>query len=179
MKDKPCQGHINAGRVDRSARLTRIIEVLKEAAYPLSAQEIAIRAYDFAASGKVMLNVSTNIGELRARVNRELGYVVSEAEMWRGDRYPWQDGRHRYRLLAAPGWSPRWTVNQEGIHVLLGQRQPPPAQSGKGSGAVAEPSCDVRTCKKCGASLPADGPPFCSDECKAAWFESLQSRLTI
>lgn len=173
MNDKPYQGHINAARVDRSARLTRIIEVLKEAAYPLSAQEISVRSYDFAASGKIMLNVSTNIGEIRAEVNRELGYIVSEAETWRGGRYPWHDGRPRYRLIAAPGWSPRWTVDKEG-NILLAQRQPSPAQAGEGSGAAAEHPCAARTCKKCGAPLPAAGPPFCNDECKAAWFSSLQ-----
>lgn len=179
-------GHINAGRVDRSARLMRIVEVLKEAVYPLSAQEIAVRAYDFAVSGKVMLNVSTNIGEIRAQVNRDLGYVVSEAATWRSDRYPWHDGRPRYRLIAAPGWSPRWTVDEEGNYVLFARSQPALGQARTGAGAESEHSWDKgpresesRTCKKCGSPLPDEGPPFCSDTCKAAWFESLQMKLTV
>ena len=122
------EGHINAGRVDRSPRLMRIIEILKEAEHPLSAQEIAIRAYDFGASGKIMLNVSTNIGEIRAPVNYEAGYIVSPAKVFRQDPgrtpYAWHDSRPRYFLIAAPGWYPRWTVTEEGELRYLSRSTP-------------------------------------------------------
>ena len=111
------QGHINAGRIDRSRRLQVILELLKRSDYPLSSEEIARQAYDHAQSGRIMLNVSTNIGEMRAQVNRDAGYIVSEAAAWKDGKYPWHDGRPRYWLIAAPGWTPRWRITEESILV--------------------------------------------------------------
>lgn len=170
-------GHINAGRADRSPRLMRIVEILKEADHPLSAQEIAVQAYDFQRTGKVMLNVSTNIGELRADVNREAGYIVSFSTSWRqvviGQRpgkrvnednsityfiahasQHWQDGRPRYWLIAAPGWIPTWSISPSGEQVFVAGRSAPDArklycteQWPKKPGSPMSESPVVRYCK--------------------------------
>ena len=162
------EGHINAGRVDRSPRLKRIVEILKESDHPLSSQEIAVRAYDFGESGKVMLNVSTNIGELRAECNRELGYAVSEAEAWRGGRLHWHDGRPRYRLIAAPGWTPVWTVNEAGDIVsrrATGAAEEKHDDPGPGQRLCLNPACEK--------PLPPDAWATCGPECNRAWKDGL------
>ena len=110
----------------------RIIEILKAAEHPLSAQEIAVRAYDFGQSGKIMLNVSTNIGEIRAPVNFEAGYIISAARVFRQDperpHVSWHDSHPRYWLIAAPGWSPRWTVTEDGELRYLSRSIPESGQ---------------------------------------------------
>jgi len=183
------QGGIHYALVDESQRLARIIEILKEAEHPLSAQEIAVQAYDFTVSGKVMLNVSTNIGEIRGKDNLDAGYVVSEAKGFRPEKgedplYPWHDGRPRYWLIAAPGWVPRWRVSAEGAleYVHQGARG-----QGPGVSKTQDPeplTLDPLKCQNpnCGRELPADhqGPPFCpgpEDGCRKAFFESLQGTL--
>jgi len=174
-------GHINAGRVDRSARLMRIVEVLKGADHPLSAQEIAVRAYDFAVSGKVMLNVSTNIGEIRAAVNREAGYIVSASRVWRGGKLPWHDGRPRYWLQQAPGWAPSWKITPDGELTPWDRRRGDAADHGDREGVKIESILlvdAVRVCKNpnCGKPLPPEEDPLnwcCNDECRRLWRESL------
>lgn len=105
---------MNAGRVEKSPRLMRIVEILKAADHPLSSQEIATQAYDFSSSGKIMLNVSTNIGEIRSEENISSGYFIPPSRHWKSDKYPWHDGRPRYWLEAAPGWTPRWNIDDDG-----------------------------------------------------------------
>ena len=108
------EGTINAAIITKSRRLRIILELLKRADHPLSAEEISQQAYDFGSSGKIMLNISTNIGEMRSQENVDAGYVISMANKWKSDKYPWHDGRPRYWLISAPDWTPRWTVGAEG-----------------------------------------------------------------
>lgn len=186
------QGKMNAGRIKNSRRLQRIVAVLKEAAHPLSAEEIARRAYEFDTSGRIMLNVSTNIGEMRSDENRADGYNVSFSTIWKpghpapGMRenrdksvtffverktMPWHDGRPRYWLAAAPGWTPRWTVAPDG-HVR-------PARPGAAPGSTLRtpystlPDGDRCHYPPCNAPIPperaAEGAMTCSDEHSEAW----------
>ena len=165
------QGHINAGRIDRSRRLQVILELLKRSDYPLSSEEIARQAYDHAQSGRIMLNVSTNIGEMRAQVNRDAGYIVSEAAAWKDGKYPWHDGRPRYWLIAAPGWTPRWRITEEGILVPTSSpalQAPQPAQDHQPD----EPRlCSNPACRK---PLPAGERYTCDDACNRAWRDSIR-----
>lgn len=177
-------GGIHYALVQDSTRLMRIIEILKEAEHPLSAQEIAVQAYDFNRSGKVMLNVSTNIGEIRGEENLDAGYVVSEATRFRpakGEepRYPWHDGNPRYWLIAAPGWMPRWRVGEGG-------RLEGPGARGKGpEDQDPEPmTLNPAVCQnpRCGLPLPEghEGPPFCpgpNDACRNEFLKALQGTL--
>ena len=179
-------GGIHYALVQDSTRLMRIIEILKEAEHPLSAQEIAVQAYDFNRSGKVMLNVSTNIGEIRGEENLEAGYVVSEATRFRpakGEepRYPWHDGNPRYWLIAAPGWLPRWRIGEEGILEPI--RQGSLDRMNRitaDEGETAEPlRCQNPQCNR---ELPEghEGPPFCpgpNDACRNEFLKALQGSL--
>jgi hypothetical protein len=187
-------GHINAGRINKSPRLSRIIEILKEAGHPLSAQEVAVQAYDYQKSGKVMLNISTNIGEMRSEENQNEGYIISEAHKWvvkkneekrhkntffidpDGPIDLWHDGRPRYWLIAAPGWRPTWKIDEEGILIYcgnqeLGVRIRQPIIESK------DLKPENRSCLNPHCSRPlADqlGPPFCPGEvCKREYFASL------
>ena len=167
----------HAAKVDRSARLRKVVEVLKRADHPLSSEEIAVRAYDFGMSKRVMMNVSTAIGEVRAEVNRNAGYFVSEARAWKSSRYPWHDGRPRYWILSAPGWKPAWTITAEGDLVPCGRK----SEEAAAACAPAEgPGTTERACKnpQCGKPLPADDPLswFCNDDCRSQWREGLFSR---
>jgi hypothetical protein len=181
------QPGIHYALVDESARLMRIIELLKEADHPLSAQEIGVQAYDFTVSGMIMLNVSTNIGEIRGMDNLDAGYVVSEATRFRppkdeAPRYPWHDGRPRYWLIAAPGWMPRWrvvdgrleTVGQGHLDRVDRITADEDEKQYQGVLHCQNPQCD--------RELPEghEGPPFCpgpNDACRKAFFESLQGSL--
>lgn len=130
-------GKMHSGRIDRSHRHQVIINIFKNAQYPPSAEDIARQAYDFDRTNRIMLNVSTNIGEMRSDENRELGYVISFSTTWKvahpgeplGKRtnrdgsityliekatQPWHDGRPRYWLIRAPGWRRRWWINDAG-----------------------------------------------------------------
>jgi hypothetical protein len=139
-------GKIHAARIKDSKRHQRILELFKDAWHPLSSQDIAKTAYP--RSDDLMLNVSTNIGEMRSQENQNDGYVVSFATKWllapkgmelhktvakdgKGVtfyiseiKYPWHDGRQRYWLVAAPGWVPRWRVDDYGnvVSCTSGQR---------------------------------------------------------
>lgn len=128
-------GHMNAGRIDRSARHQRILHVLKEADHPLSGEEISARIQTMI--NRIPQAVSTTIGEMRSDENRQLGYIVSFSAKWKeakhGEQFgrrvnrdesityfieritePWQDGRPRYWLIAAPEWRPRWRIDDMG-----------------------------------------------------------------
>jgi hypothetical protein len=189
------EGHTNAGRIETSfKRLLPILEILKRAPHPLSAQDIAKHAYS--GSDDVMLNVSTNIGEMRSRENRDMGYVVPKAHRWVikkkvGQDYAeidvdenaaqdnhkpgkflvdpelallWHDGRPRYWLIAAPGWEPIWTISEEGLLVPARGRCVP-AEAGDKSHID-----DVAQPGRCGnpacRQLLMDplGPPYCPDD---------------
>jgi hypothetical protein len=100
-------GHINYALVERSKRLQRVIELLQKADHPLSGMEIQIQAW--------VTNASTSIAEIRGEKNRNAGYEVSKAASWKGLRYSWHDGNPRYWLIAAPGWTPRWRIDAEGV----------------------------------------------------------------
>jgi len=175
-------GHINAGRINKSRRLQIIMELLKRAEHPLSAEEISQQAYDFGKSGKIMLNVSTNIGEMRSSDNIADGYVVSHATCWKGGRYIWHDGRPRYFLLAAPAWTPRWTIGEGGVLIY-----------GNGSGVRGQNDLEHMTidklpltpdplpqtnlsCKNslCGNVVTGESA-FCCDQCRAHFFNQLKA----
>jgi hypothetical protein len=130
-------GKMHSSRIAESRRLQRIIEVLKAAKYPYSAQEISRLCYVNSTNEDVMLNVATYIGEIRAQANQDAGYIASFSTRWMvvrpengsGKRInkdksitfcihettePWHDGRPRYWLVAAPEWHPSWFVDQNG-----------------------------------------------------------------
>lgn len=192
---------INAGRVDASRRLARIVEILKEAEYPLSSEEIAKRAYDLDNSGRIMLNISTNIGEIRAGVNRDAGYNVSFSTAWkisanpeqvmrvnddksvtffvRSPAYPWHDGRPRYYLLAAPGWIPRWRVDRTGLLVRGENREQRTEDRGH---RTDPPNIGAPVCvfSGCGIPLTEDhrGAPFCAEH-RAQLFAATKAQEAI
>ena len=169
-------GHINAGRISKSRRLQIILDLLKKADHPLSAEEISKQAYEFGQSGRIMLNVSTNIGEMRSADNIADGYVISHASTWKSSRYSWHDGRPRYHLLAAPGWKPRWKIGPEGMLIN--------AEGGMQNAELTEPQIntdkseiktDIRICQNegCGNQVHEE-ESFCSLYCRTRFFERMK-----
>ena len=191
------EGHINAGRIETSfKRLLPILEILKRTPHPLSAQDIAKHAYS--GSDDVMLNVSTNIGEMRSAENRELGYIVSEAHRWmikesanqeyqkpKQGRFimsperalPWHDGRPRYWLIAAPGWEPLWTISEEGSLIMRGYNVPTNiVKKTFVDEAMPQGLCKNPACRRSLDDIL--GPPYCPNEmCKRGYFASLQVKM--
>lgn len=178
---------MNSALIDRSPRLQCILKILKEGVHPLSSEEISIRAYDFYRSGKIMLNISTNIGEMRSEQNREAGYIVSEATAWKSDpenpNLPWRDGRPRYWLIAAPGWAPKWTMTREGLLVPYTERQGQMTMDeGRGDGGAGrhgDVDAEPRRCrlKSCGKKLAEDKKleaQFCNDDCRAEFWRQIK-----
>lgn len=191
-------GKMNSGRIKASpTRLMPIAVLLMRAPHPLSAEEIAQQGYDMNRSGKIMLNVSTNIGEMRSDENRQDGYIVSEAHRWividpgqeyedkacrflirRAQSLPWHDGRPRYWMIAAPGWNPQWRITDEGILLPMyghAMDQPP-------SGQVVQADVDdARLCAHCGGEIPVERlremAMTCCDEHGRLWRESLRPKV--
>ncbi len=180
-------GHINAARIDRSRRLQIILDLLKRAEHPLSSEDIARQAYDFSRSGRIMLNVSTNIGEMRSKKNAEAGYIVSEASAWKSDLYPWHDGTPRFWLIAAPGWRPKWTIGENGILIYAGQttaevrskrQEEEKAEARSKKQEEGQLQCKNPACRQ---SVPEErrkeGFWTCSEACGLAWRESLKKKI--
>lgn len=186
------EGHINAGRIETSfKRLLPILDLLKRAPHPLSSGDITKHAYP--GSEDPMLNVSTNIGEMRSSENRELGYMVSEAHRWivkkdalqndhKPGRFlvdleralPWHDGRPRYWLIAAPGWESTWTISREGLLLPV---RPISAPAGPAYLAAGRPGiCGNPACRR--PLMNPLGPPYCPGEvCKREYFAALQVKM--
>jgi hypothetical protein len=188
-------GHINYALVQHSPRLQRLVEIFKDAPYPLSSQEIAVRAYNYPISQKFMLNVSTNIGEMRGQDNADAGYIVSAAHRWIVKDTPeenrkrcffvlpehtliWHDGNPRYWLISAPGWQPRWTVSENGLLVPCTARgaayehgMPEPPEQAKRE----TPVCRLKTCR---APLTPEqikrGAAFCSEDHRNAFWREVR-----
>jgi hypothetical protein len=192
-------GAIHYALIEESSRLGPILEILKRADHPLSSEEISVLAYDFSISRKIMLNVSTNIGEMRGPENVAAGYVVPPAHKWivkddpqearkntffvrPGDKRPWHDGRPRYWLIAAPGWRARWVIDEDGVlrHVGGGGEDGGrrTEDGGRGTGEGGQKAC---LNPYCGRELPAgQAEPFCLDAaCRDAYFQSLQVKMKL
>lgn len=166
-------GTIKYALVAHSTRLQRVVELLKAATNPLSGMEIQIQAW--------VTNASTSIAEIRCERNREAGYMVSPATSWRGGREPWHDGNPRYWLLAAPGWTPRWSVDAEGFIFPYTDSQ------GLKQGARTAPlkpetqvrqieTVAARLCRFCGAPVNENkraSAEFCGDACRAGWWRRI------
>ena len=179
-------GHINYAIVEKSIGLQRIVDLLKTADHPLSSMEITLQAF--------LPNASTRIDEIRKNDGTNPGtnrYIVSAATKFKapdGARYPdkpWMDGKARYWLIEAPGWSPRWTVTDEGELMPFNRGYPMLSSQGAGEPSNLAPDA-IRLCKNpaCLKPLPNDGSYCCGDECRDAWRESLlqpceQVRLRI
>lgn len=113
-------------------------------------------------------------------IGQNPGYTTSG-----GVRFP--DGKWRYWLIAAPGWSPRWKVTAD--HRVVSATAPDsfygPAKTEQHDVTIsARPGIQKNeepemvsipcVCLQCGHPLPEghSGPPFCKDEgkdCKSAF----------
>lgn len=177
------EGHINYALVSRSKRLQKVVDLLKQADYPLSGFEIQLQAW--------VTNASTSIAEIRGERNMADGYLVSAATTWKGGEQPWQDGNPRYFLIAAPGWSPRWMVTPEGVLVpytaAQGQEQriDRPRKDAPPGVVIAEREvrppapAGPRLCRyqHCRQPLPDDAPPekvFCTAECRDGFWKMIR-----
>lgn len=144
--------------ISRAVQLQRMLEVLKAADAPYTRKDVRLaleaRGYDIEAIPTVIWEISQNTG-----------YSTSG-----GVRFP--DGKWRYWLTAAPGWTPRWRVNKqyqvvpfdapdEGVAINAGQ----PGQSFE---PEEEEQQGPATCPQCGAET--DGG-FCSEEHKREFFK--------
>lgn len=188
------EGHINYALVEHSSRLRRLVEIFQEARYPLSSQEIAVRAYNYPVSQKFMLNVSTNIGELRGQDNVDAGYVVSAAHRWivkdapeenrkntffilPEHKLPWHDGNPRYWLVSAPGWRPAWTISENGLIVPCTARGAAYEQEAAGPDP-AEPEISTCRLKTCKVPLTPEqikrGAVFCSEDHRNAYWRGVR-----
>jgi len=191
-------GAIHYALIEENDRLGPIVEILKRADHPLSSGEISVLVYDFAVSRKIMPNVSTNIGEMRGPENLSAGYVVPAAHRWVVEdepqgprkktffvspdkRLPWHDGRPRYWLVAAPGWRPRWAIDEEGRLVPAGGTIRANERTEEGGRRTEDDG--TRACMNpyCGRELPpGQAEPFCLDAtCRDAYFQALQMKLKI
>lgn len=191
-------GKIHAGKIEHSERHQRILRVLKDAEHPLSGEEISARVQT--SIGKIPQAVSTTIGEMRSDENRADGYMVSYACIWRAAREgeapgpragkdggiifvlshagePWHDGRPRYWLQAAPGWSPEWSIGTNGEIRRL---TPDASRLPEVKPCHATP--DVLRCRlaTCGKDLPPDvvnhGEWYCNDDCRTAARELMRPK---
>lgn len=199
---------MHSGLIKNSERHQRIIRVFMAADHPLSGEEISARVQS--EIGRIPQAVSTTIGEMRSSDNIADGYVVSFACIWRvckgneqpGPRpkrdggslflmhpsqaLPWHDGRPRYWLQAAPGWVPRWWINDQGVLVqsagnsVQSADRPSPQPRSTGSGQASprqgedERRCMNPACRKPIQRTPEDPLKItCDDSCKSAWKESI------
>ena len=143
-------------KVDRSPVLQVIVEILKSAAAPLTSNDI----YELAKDRGVTLSASAIGSNLDAIRNNE-GYAVSPAI--RGD-----DGKYRYWLQSAPGWTPRWTADARG--TVNAASWPKPAAH-EPEESQNEP--EMRLCKNPSCRKPIDHGHTCNEACNAAWKESI------
>lgn len=182
---------MHSGRIKNSERHQRILRVFMAADHPASGEEIS--ALVQSEIGKIPQAVSTTIGEMRSTENIREGYIVSYACIWRvckGDEQPgprpkrdggflflihpsqalpWHDGRPRYWLQAAPDWSPRWTIDNQG--QLIFTSGPSTAQPHTQDPAPVQD--EQRYCKNPACGKPIDYGHTCDKACNAAWKESI------
>ena len=167
-------GHIRYALVSKSRRLQKVVKLLMAAPHPLSGMEIQMQAW--------VTNASTSIAEIRCEMNRAEGYDISDARAWKGGLYPWHDGRPRYWLIAAPGWSPRWRVDGEGRLLPCTAGRGQKAQSAEGmehrEKEKAPPSSGVCQLQRCGRPIPAarleNGAKFCCDPHKDEFWKLIR-----
>ena len=196
----------HAGKIETSPDLLIVLDLLKKANYPPSSEEMTTLGYNFQVSGRLMLNISEKIGQMRAPINSDRGYKISYSTSWKqaGKHVspsmrinrdgsvtffmeqlsePWHDGRPRYYLVSAPGWTPRWTINSKGLLVpyyavptLTSVPQPPAQIDPQGPGPE---DTTPRICKNALCGQPLTGEyPWCDAECRAAWRDQLGAGST-
>lgn len=147
--------------VDRSPELQRVVDILKQAATPISALEIMIRIKE--KYQKDALNISTTIGE----IGKNEGYAVLSI------RPVSRQEQHRYVLLRAPGW-------QSSIASEPETRDPFNREDGTSAQDVDDPEEDQvsapRICKlrRCSAEILKSGPPFCCAEHRDEYFNEVK-----
>jgi hypothetical protein len=202
----------HASKIENSKDLQRLLELFKRADHPLSAEELTVLGYDYEKSGRLMLNVSEKIGEMRAPINSDRGYNISFSTRWKAaaadqeparrenkDRSvtyivpantrPWHDSRPRYWLIAAPGWRPRWVINEQGAQIWLrgeagtNALNHTPLRHGDTENGPQE--AQGYPCKNpgCGKPVPderrAEMLMTCSDECAVAWRASIRPKFEV
>ncbi len=151
-------------RIENSAPLQLLLGIMKSADHPLSGMEIQLEAQRM---GTWIANPSTCLNE----IGQNEGYEVSP-----GTRFP--DGKHRYWLMAAPGWTPAWGVNAE-LRVVphVGNCELRIANDELKTRQEHSEQRAIRTCRACGMEIGTDGSPFCNEECKSAFFNMGRSVL--
>jgi hypothetical protein len=147
----------HARTVYRSPELQRIVDVLRDAAGPLSALEIMLRIKE--RYEKDALNVSTGIGEIRA--NPDFSVLTIKPKK-RTEQY-------RYALLRAPGWRPTWQADS-----IVSVREDIRQQTDRHQTEEEEPEehdRPPRLCKLdgCMTEIPESGPPFCCQDHREQW----------
>jgi hypothetical protein len=166
--------------VEKSEDLQLLLQLLKDADGPLSGVDISESSRPYLGAKPRLANVVTLIAELK----RNPGYDCAGGLAW--GRFP--DGLYKYWLVTAPGWRPRWIVNDdykilpymEGIDLRTrGHRienkkieQEPVSRGGAEGAEKSEPEAPVpaNRCGACGKELPP-GPPWCKDNdaCIPEW----------
>lgn len=192
-------GKIHSGRIEHSERHRRVLRALMAAEHPLSGEELSARIQ--AEIGRIPQAVSTTIGEMRSEANIADGYVVSYSTRWKaagpGDECgmrtngdgsitfiiaqateSWHDGRPRYWLLAAPGWMPKWLINEHGALIQNSrpkiQEERPAKESDPGL-RCKNPACG----KPLAPEVAATGAWCCDDACREAWKQSLKQEPVV
>lgn len=183
---------MHSGLIKNSERHQRILRVFMASDHPASGEEISARVQS--EIGKIPQAVSTTIGEMRSSENIADGYVVSFACIWRvckgneqpgrrpmkdggalflmhpSEALPWHDGRPRYWLQAAPGFTPKWHINGEGLLVQSTGYSVQDLPSPQPSPREVE---GERRCKNPACGKVISHGHTCDDACNAAWKESI------
>lgn len=145
-------------KVENSPQLQRIVEALKER--PLSTREISLQTETFAAS--------TCVNEIKNNPGYGIGRVMRKTP----------DGVvHIYVLLAAPGWLPKWRIDERGdIVPLQSTEYQEPMESRRDYRATGDKAMEerARRCMVCQVEIGPTGPPFCGDEHRIVYFQGMR-----
>ena len=161
-------------KVDKSEKLRLLVRILMAADKPLTVMEIQLEAQN---RRTWIANPATEVGEIAMND----GYVTSDGPRFgqkAGPAVHFPDGKYRYWIERAPGWTQRWHVADDFAVVsgVPGSYAVPRIPEQRRSSVENEPVktlmpsvCRLVSCKK---PLP-DGHdmPFCDHDCRTEWFK--------
>jgi len=157
--------------IQNSKPLQLLLDILKEADGPMTGMEIQLEAQK---RGTWVANPSTSVDE----IGENPGYKTSG-----GVRFP--DGKYRYWLIDAPGWSPRWKlVPQWGgktgkrmvsFNILRsGSMQWQPIIESTQGVEIDKPVSEAVHLSCLGCGEPIEAGPVHNEECRKLWHQKFR-----